>query len=192
MEPYSKPTLIYDCETINCLPVGEISPNFTYCQSREDFKGMGLSVVGAYASWTGRYHVFLNDNLDDFQNLVNQAKKIVGFNSLSFDDKLCWANNIQIKTNYDLLCEVRVAAGMPPHYVKGVTRKGYSLNDLAQANLKVEKTGTGAIAPQLWQKGEKGKVIDYCLNDVMLLKELYQKRKRIIDPTNQNLLQLPD
>jgi hypothetical protein len=192
MELYSKSTLIYDCETINCIPIGEYNPDFQYCKSRDDFKGMGLSVIGAYASWTGRYHVFLNDNLYDFRDLIKQAERIVGFNSLAFDDKLCWANDIQIKTNYDLLCEVRVAAGMPPHYVKGVTRKGYSLNDLAQANLNIEKTGSGAIAPQLWQKGDKGKVIDYCLNDVMLLKELYQQRKQIIDPTNQNLLYLRD
>jgi hypothetical protein len=159
MKEYSEPTLIYDCETINCIPIGECNPDFQYCESRDDFKGMGLSVIGAYPSWTGRYHVFLNDNIYDFQ---------------------------------DLLCEVRVAVGMPPHYVKGVTRKGYSLNDLAQANLNIEKTGSGAIAPQLWQKGDKGKVIDYCLNDVMLLKELYQQRKQIIDPTNQNLLYLRD
>lgn len=188
MKEYSEPTLIYDCETINCIPIGEYNPDFQYCKSRDDFKGMGLSVIGAYTSWTGRYHVFLNDNLNDFQFLVDQAYRIVGFNSFAFDDKLCWANDIQIKTDYDLLCEVRVAAGMPPHYVKGVTRKGYSLNDLAQANLNIQKTGSGAIAPQLWQKGEKGKVIDYCLNDVMLVKELYERRRQLIDPINQMIL----
>ncbi|MGL4502417.1 MAG: hypothetical protein ACRCU2_25360 [Planktothrix sp.] len=56
-------------------------------------------------------------------------------------------------TTYDLLCEIPVAAGMPPHYVKGVTRGSYSLEALAKTNLGVGKSGSGVLAPQLWQQG---------------------------------------
>jgi hypothetical protein len=115
-----------------------------------------------------------------------QAQIIVGFNSSGFDDRLCQAHGIKIKTDFDLLTQVRVASGQPREYVSGVTRKGYSLQNLAIANLKEKKTGTGKLAPVLWQKGRKKEVIDYCLNDVGLLKKLYFKflRGQLYDPSN--------
>ena len=78
-----------------------------------------------------------------------------------------------IQTDFDLLCEVRERVGQPRQYIKGITRGGYNLNNLALKNLGVGKTGTGALAPQLWQDGKKKEVIHYCLNDVRLLKLLY-------------------
>jgi len=87
-------TLFYDCETINCLPIGEKDLNYRYCQSVDDYLGMGISVIGVYTSWTKRYHVFLKDNLEEFQLLIAKAQRIVGFNSIAFDDNLCNAHGI--------------------------------------------------------------------------------------------------
>jgi hypothetical protein len=145
-----------------------------------------LLVLGFPGNFPQRYQAFTNQELDKFQQLVNQAERIVGFNSLSFDDKLLLANGIKITTNFDLLCQVRKASQQPPHYTKGVTRKGYSLENLAIANLGVGKTGTGELAPVLWQQGRYQEVISYCLNDVKLTKRLYYLflSKRLYDPTN--------
>ncbi|MGL4501212.1 MAG: hypothetical protein ACRCU2_19225 [Planktothrix sp.] len=79
---------------------------------------------------------------------------------------------------------------MPPHYVKGVTRGGYSLEGLAKTNLGVGKSGSGVLAPQLWQQGQYGKVIDYCLGDVAMNRKLYQRRSQLVDPTNGQQLSL--
>ncbi|MBD2771395.1 hypothetical protein [Iningainema tapete] len=189
-QPQSRKFIIYDCETAKCIPNGDRSPNLQYCKGWDDFEGMGIAVICAYSSWDDCNHVYLQDNLVNFQALVDQAQEIVGFNSLSFDDKLCAAKGLQVKTTYDLLCHIRVAAGMPPHYVKGVTRSGYSLEQLAKVNLDYSKSQTGAIAPELWQKGNYGAVIDYCLTDVNLTRKLYEGRAKLIDPTNQRLLTL--
>jgi hypothetical protein len=182
-------TLIYDAEIINCIPSGEINPNLSYCKDWNDYANMGIAVIGTWVSWklpTRRYQAFTRQELDQFQELVNQAERIVGFNSLSFDDKLLQANGIKITTTFDLLCEIRKASLQPPHYTKGVTRKGYSLDNLAIANLGVGKTGTGELAPVLWQQGRYQDVISYCLNDVKLTKRLYYLflSKRLYDPTN--------
>lgn len=182
--------LVYDCEIARCIPSYDRVADLEYCQGWNDFEGMGISVICAYSFWDDRYHVYLQDNLTDFQILVDQAQEVVGFNSHSFDDRLCAANGLQVKTTYDLLIHIRVAAGMPPNYVKGITRSGYSLEQMAQANLGYGKSGSGAIAPQLWQRGNRGAVIDYCLGDVNLTSKLYQKRARLIDPTNNKLLTL--
>jgi DEAD/DEAH box helicase domain-containing protein len=185
---FPKKTVIYDCEIVRCIPNKQPSPDLDYCQGWGDFSGMGLSVICAYSSWQDRYHIYLKDNLTEFQTLINQAEEIIGFNSIAFDDQLCAANGLNVKTTYDLLCHVRVAAGMPPNYVKGKTRAGYSLEQLARVNLGYGKSGKGELAPELWQRGKRGQVIDYCMGDVSILKKLYQQRSRLIDPTNGQLL----
>ena len=82
--------------------------------------------------------------------------------------------------------------GQPPFYIPRKTRAGYSLDALALANLGQAKTGHGALAPELWQQGRYHEVIRYCLNDVWLTKQLFDKRKSLIDPTNGEKLCLMD
>ncbi|MBD2394182.1 hypothetical protein H6G11_07905 [Cyanobacterium aponinum FACHB-4101] len=208
--------LIYDAEIINCIPskTEKIDHNLSYCRGWDDYLGMGISVVGTWRNYDllkmgkicltipkplGIHEAFVNENnvqnqhlgnnLDSFnylQKIIYRADKIVGFNSTAFDDKLCQANGIDITTNYDLLSEIRIATNQPAKYVYGLTRKGYALKDLSRANLTINKTSTGELAPVLWQKGKKQEVIDYCLNDVKILKELYFLfiKGELYDPTN--------
>ena len=81
---------------------------------------------------------------------------------------------------------LEVAASMPPYYVRGITRAGYSLELLTQANLGVRKSGTGELAPVLWQQGKYQKVINYCLRDVKLTFRLYNLHQKglLYDPNN--------
>lgn len=193
-------TLIYDCEIIRCIPSAEYESGYEYCGGWTDHGNMGISVIGAwcngFAGFEEGLHSFVNENdaipgnFPTFQKLVDAAELIVGFNSINFDDKLCRANGIEITTTYDLLCEVRVASGQPRQYVKGQTRGGYSLGALAQANLGRGKSGSGELAPQLWQDGEREAVIKYCLDDVALTREIWEKRHELTDPTNGEILRL--
>jgi DEAD/DEAH box helicase domain-containing protein len=180
--------LIYDCEIVNCIPVGELDPNLTYCKGWTDFKGMGISLIGAW--WNGKIWIFTEAYFPEFQAIVKQADLIVGFNSIGFDDKLCAAHGIEVTTSLDLLCEVRVAAGMPPEFVAGVTRPGYSLDAICKANFGKAKTGRGDLAPIWWQQGQRQKVVDYLKQDVQLTYELYQawEKGEILDPTTRELL----
>ena len=61
---------------------------------------------------------------------------------------------------------------------------GYSLEKIAQANLGYGKTGTGANAPELWQLGKKEEVINYCLKDIQITKDIYFRfiRGKLTDP----------
>lgn len=182
-------TLFFDCEIAKCIPDKYCpnNPRYEYCQGWTDFKGMGVAIVCAYASWSG-YHSFVKEDLPEFQKLVNEADKIVGFNSISFDDNLLTANGIEIATTYDLLCETRVASGQPPHYTPGETRGGYALEQLARANLGRGKTGKGELAPRRWQEGRYKEVVEYCFNDLGLLRELYERKSALTDPTNGSVL----
>jgi hypothetical protein len=76
--------------------------------------------------------------------------------------------------SYDLLREIWAASGLPPEF-NYKTHVGYGLDAMAAANLGARKTGTGALAPVQWQRGERGSVIDYCANDIALEKKLFDK-----------------
>ena len=186
--------LIYDCEIIKCIPAPglEEDSGLQFCNGWNDFENMGILVIACYDYVDNTYRVFLDDNMSEFSDLVHYRRHVVGFNSLAFDDKLCAFNNIKVTTTYDLLAEVRAASGQPRHYVKGETRSGYSLERLAQANLGYGKSGNGKLAPVLWQQGQDGAVIDYCLQDVVITKKLFEMRSHLTDPTNGDLLQLAD
>jgi hypothetical protein len=171
----SRKILFYDCEIINPIRQKSDWRNYAY---------LGISVIGAYANWLPRkrrLQAFTEGRFGEFQKLADEADEIVGFNSISFDDPLCHAHGIKIRTTYDLMCEVRRAAGEP---ISGSCTPGYNLARLSQVNLGRTKTGHGSACPDLWRGGERQKVIDYCLNDVMLLVDLYQLRTQIIDPIN--------
>ncbi|MGB8688907.1 MAG: hypothetical protein WCD53_16435 [Microcoleus sp.] len=172
--------IIYDCEIIRCIPGKDSNPmvdsqttNYEYCKGWDDFDGMGISVICAMELESDRTYTFVHPQIADFQNLVSSEEtgKICGFNSLSFDDNLCLANGIKVKTDFDLLAQVRLAAYGSESWQdcpKGFT---YKLDAIARAN-GFAKTGSGSLAPQLWQKGKCQEVIDYCMNDVKITKEL--------------------
>lgn len=194
--------IVYDCEIIKCIPSSKekTDPDLMYCNGWDDHENMGISVIGAYDYMTGQLKAFVDADMqvgmpqvsyfEHFQLLVNKRETVIGFNSVAFDDKLCEAHGIKIKTTYDLLREVRIASGQPPHYVPGETRGGYSLNALAKVNLASQKTGSGELAPKLWQQGKYYEVIRYCLNDVWLTKCLFDKRGFLVDPTDGSHLAL--
>ncbi|MFH2077055.1 MAG: hypothetical protein ABIJ57_17230, partial [Pseudomonadota bacterium] len=167
--------IIYDCEIIKAIQ-GKNEPlrkGIHYCEGWRDFKGMGISVICAYDYSEDRYRVFCADNFHEFQNLVNGTDIVVGFNSIGFDNPLCYANaiNVSDEKSYDILVEVWVGAGLGPMF-EYPSHIGFGLDAICKENFGIEKTGHGALAPVDWQKGNIGAVIDYCINDVKLTKRL--------------------
>ncbi len=163
--------LFYDIEVYE--NIGYHS-EFKYVDGWDSKALMHITCIATYTSWDNAYRIHASgpipfvDDFDEFQKLVNKADKVISFNGISFDDVVCRANGLKVKTDYDLLQQTWVAAGLPPTYTKGVTVAGYNLEALAQANLGMGKTGSGSLAPQLWQQGKYEQVKLYCLNDVYL------------------------
>lgn len=171
-----KDLLIYDCEIIRAIrKEGEEQiPGIEYVsKTGQDawrcFDEMGISVIGAYDYATRKTHVFCEDNMGEFQELAFERLP-VGFNSNSFDDKLCAANGVEIHS-WDLLVAIWRGLGLEPTF-KYPTHAGYGLDAMAKAGGVPGKTGHGALAPVLWQQGKIGEVIDYCLQDVWITKQL--------------------
>jgi len=167
--------IVYDCEIIKGIAKKdeERLPDIEYCEGWRDFSNMGISTICAYDFNTRRYHVFLKDNFEQFQKLVDETELIIGFNSLAFDNPLCRANGINVpdEKSWDLLVEIWAGAGLSRTF-EYPTHVGFSLDACSEANFGTKKSGNGALAPVDWQRGKYGTVIDYCVNDIKLTKEL--------------------
>lgn len=185
--------LIYDCEIKSLIPPkdGVLLPGYSYCKGWGDYVGMGISVVG-FAKSNGISYAWWESSLFDMSDLVKitDGYKLIGFNSKSFDDKLLAANGVHVQTSYDLFEEILIAAGQKG---KAYWKEGfsYSLGKIGEAN-GYPKTGSGELAPKLWQDGKYQEVIDYCLNDVKVTHELLKLgwAGKLIDPNTGKPLKL--
>jgi len=191
--------LFYDCEIVNLIPDRK-TPNdskYTYCKGWGDYANMGISVLGFHSSFDGLGHILgkcmrTHYQTIDFNSYIKAHDFVIGFNSKSFDDKLCICNGIQIKTHYDLLDQIRLAAFGTTAWQGTPGGSTYTLGAIAAAN-GMAKTGSGELAPKLWQDGKKQEVINYCLNDVQLTFDIFNLgiNGMLIDPNNQKLLTIP-
>lgn len=186
--------VVYDAEIIKGVPNPREKrlDDIEYCEGWHDHANMGLSVLGAIDLREGRPRVFLEDNLDEFRELIHE-RNVIGFNNAAFDNALLKAHGIEIDPArcFDLLIMMRRAVGEPDVYTKGVTAAGRSLDAIARANLGVSKSGKGDLAPVLWQRGKRGAVIDYCLNDVAITARLVRRLPTLIDPVTGKTVDMP-
>jgi hypothetical protein len=180
--------LIYDIEIVNAIKNKDEDylPDIKYCKGWGDHANMGISCIGVYDYEADSYRVFMADNMRGFYDLLATHKCCVGFNSIGFDNKVILAcepdenvrrglSNYFDVASYDILAEIWRALGLDPGRFYWGTHGGYGLDAMCEANFGTKKSGNGALAPVWFQRGEYGKLIDYCLNDVKLTKQLLDR-----------------
>jgi len=190
--------ILYDCEIKNAIEPNIMSRGdvFHYCNGWTDYVGMGISCVCAYDYRTQEYRVFLEDNMDEFSELITKRNFVVGFNNKTFDDELIRAHGIDLPEtkSQDILRLIWEANGLGPKFERR-THGGYSLDGIIKKNFPGQgKTLDGAKVAMYWQVGRKGKIIDYCLNDVKMLKLLVDKMitgNVLINPKNNKEFKIP-
>jgi len=165
MNPKGKNIVVYDVE---------IKKNPKDCTNGwKSFTEFGISVACAFDYLDGRYRVFMDDNLSSLVERLNApGTLIVGFNHISFDNEVLRGSGLPLLSNqdllqYDMLVESRIAA------VVSNFEKGFKLQDHLSALGLRSKTGSGALAPDLYKEKKRGELVDYCLNDVTTEKELF-------------------
>ncbi|NCD13092.1 MAG: hypothetical protein EOL93_11130 [Epsilonproteobacteria bacterium] len=141
---------------------------------------------------------FFDDNFDSFKALVERTDYVCGFNNHNFDDNLCNAHGLTIpkEKSKDVLQMIWAALGLGCEFKRG-THAGYSLEAMVKTNCPDVKLKqfSGAMAPICYQTGKMGSVIDYCLHDVHMLKQLVNHIRLngfLISPKNQTLKILID
>jgi hypothetical protein len=151
-------------------------PGIEYCGGWRDFANMGIACLGGWQCWDSRARLWDEHTVATAQQAVDESDFVVTFNGLSFDGPLLVEHKVEIPAHkhVDLLVAVWKAHGLGPRF-SYPSHAGFGLDAVCQANGIGQKTSSGALAPVLWQQGKVGAVIDYCLNDVWMTKELARK-----------------
>lgn len=135
-----------------------------------------ISCCCTYSYLEDRYHVYGPTDIEHLRATIACADLVIGYNINKFDIPVIFGLPAREQLTgihtYDILAEIWKTLGLDPTTFSDA-HKGYSLGAVAKATLNKGKTGSGANAPFLWKQGNFWRVIDYCLNDVALTKDLY-------------------
>jgi DEAD/DEAH box helicase domain-containing protein len=134
----------------------------------------GVSVACAFDYREMRFRVFMQDNLKDLSDRLNQdGTLVVGFNHVRFDNAVLRGSGCALKAdselkNFDMLLASRAGAGVNEF------AKGFKLDDHLRALSLPMKTADGLLALKLWKEKRLGELVDYCMNDVQTEKNLFE------------------
>lgn len=156
-------------------------------------RALGLSVGCYYSYATDEYELFDRRTLElTMRQFVKDQPLLVSFNGIGFDfklmrallrheaeeevdivrmselTKLCDQFKVLALESYDILAEIW-AADPANKYVKGLN----SLDAILSANGLPPKSGNGEEAPLWWREGKLMRVIEYCMRDVELTRDLF-------------------
>jgi len=122
-----------------------------------------------YQETEGKMYSFWVNDLDQIWPLFTNVDRIIGFNSISFDNQvlspLCYQYDFTRLNHFDILDHIKQALG---HRL--------SLNSIASQTMGATKTDIGTNAVLYWQKGDAdslAKLQNYCQADVDITKKVY-------------------
>ena len=156
MIQYCMRKIVFDIETKNIFQdVGSNDP-----------AALDISVVCVYDSLTDSYSSFLQEDFKNLWPIIEQADMLIGFNSDHFDIPLLskyYHGDLSKIKSIDILKEIHKSLG-----------RRVKLDNVAEATLGKNKSGHGLEAITWWKQGEIQKIINYCIDDVKITKEIYE------------------
>lgn len=126
-----------------------------------------ISVVGVYFYETDTFESFLESDLPKLWPRLERSSRIIGYNLFGFDYpcmQTYYTGNIMSLPTVDLLLEIEKRLGFR-----------IKLDTVAQATLGMGKSGDGLQAVRFWKEGEIEKLKSYCLQDVRVTRDIYEK-----------------
>ena len=151
----------------------ETKKSFDEVGGRTNFHLLGVSVVGVYvygmdlpAGEAGTYSTFEEHEIPEFERLIKNAARVIGFNIHHFDlavlqPYISWS--LKSLFTLDLMDDVKKSLGHRLY-----------LDSLAEATLGVRKSGDGLQALRWYKEGKMDEIKKYCLKDVEITKNLYE------------------
>jgi DEAD/DEAH box helicase domain-containing protein len=145
--------------------------------------GMGFGTAIMYDSLVDQYF-FYDQNQDDILKDALCDRRVVGFNSVRFDNSIMLGNDYEVAPweDYDILLAAIQVKFQVGSYEEAVEKHGQwalhdgslSLDSICKATLGIGKTGHGAHAPVLIRDEKWAEVYAYNLQDVRLTRKLFE------------------
>lgn len=126
---------------------------------------LGVTVLGLFDYKDNSQKVFIEKDLNNLFPILENCSYIIGFNINSFDLPVLqpyYPGDIKQFKTFDILDDIKKILG-----------RRLSLNDTISATLGKKKTGHGLEAIDFYKEGKWDKLKKYCMDDVMLTKELF-------------------
>jgi intein/homing endonuclease len=145
----------------------------------DDTHLLGISTAVIYEYKTDRYRVYGPSELDRLSIIsrLEEADRISGFNIWKFDFPVIYAlpsrdrvESLKEKTN-DILYRIWQSLKLNPNEFSSL-HKGWGLDIVCKGTLGRGKTGYGGDAPVWFQRGDWSRLVDYCIDDVKLERDL--------------------
>jgi DEAD/DEAH box helicase domain-containing protein len=168
--------VVFDIETSNLF--SDVGSN--------DPADLNLSVVCIYEYDTDTYSSFLQEDLGKLWLILEKTDLLIGYNSDHFDVPLLnkyYPGDLTKIKSMDILREIRATYG-----------RRMKLDQIAEGTLGTNKTSEGLQAVRWWREGEVQKVIDYCIADVRITKDVYDyalANNKLIFKEGGELLTIP-
>lgn len=130
-----------------------------------DPKKLGITVAAIYDYKDHETKVFTEKELNKLFPILENSSYIIGYNVNSFDIAVLQAyypGKVEIFSTFDILEDIREKIG-----------RRLALNDVIYATLGKKKTGHGLMAIDYYKEGKWDELKKYCMDDVLLTKELF-------------------
>ncbi|MBW2470555.1 MAG: DUF1998 domain-containing protein, partial [Deltaproteobacteria bacterium] len=126
---------------------------------------MGISVAVLYDSALDSFKTYLEKDIPELISDLQTFDLVVGFNNKRFDNKVLSAYSLFNLASLPTLDIMEVITN----------RLGYrlSLDRLAEHTLGVKKSADGLRALQWYKEGKIDDIINYCLQDVRITRDLF-------------------
>lgn len=139
--------------------------NFFTDTGSNDPASLTLACVCIHDSATDAYTSYFESDLPKLWPILEKADVLIGFNSDHFDIPILnkyYSGDLAAIKSLDLMKEIQKVLG-----------RRIGLDAVAGATLGKGKIADGKLATVWWRRGEKQKVVDYCLDDVRITKAVY-------------------
>lgn len=130
-----------------------------------DPKKLGITVAALYDYKNHEANVFTEKELNKLFPILENSSYIIGYNVNSFDIAVLqgyYPGKVEIFSTFDILEDIREKIG-----------RRLALNDVILATLGKKKSGHGLMAIDYYKEGKWEELKKYCINDVLLTKELF-------------------
>jgi DEAD/DEAH box helicase domain-containing protein len=147
---------------------------------------LGISVACAYDSKTDAFSAYRENELKDLIALC-ENRLVVGYNIRGFDLPVMVPYGLEIK---------RIDAFDIMYDLEALTRQRFlKLEAVARGTLGAGKSADGLQAVEWWKLGQIQKIIDYCMQDVKVTRDVFQFGRQNgfvrIQRSEENITQVP-
>jgi DEAD/DEAH box helicase domain-containing protein len=126
---------------------------------------LGISVACAYDSKTDQFIAYRENELSKLIELCEE-RLVIGYNIRGFDLPVMVPYGLDPKRLdvFDIMYDLQA-----------LTRQQFmKLEAVARGTLNAGKSADGLLAVEWWKKGEVQKIIDYCMQDVKVTRDIFQ------------------